>query len=259
MDEHELRDDDERAFERELLGSAAADGLPAEAVKAAWARFALALEATSTLTHVAPAGRAAAAKLTRGARRAFVWASLGAVSGGLVTAALFGFLHDRSATRSAQTSPRSSAAIVSTTPSVAPPAAASATTTRERVAPGPETPGSDGNAKYGARSQPPKRPATRAAAAVRSGRASTSLAAEIALLDEAREASRAGEFDHALALLDRYRREHPDGELRRESDVLTMEALFLGGDRDAATERARRFLEAFPDDPHVTRVQTFVH
>jgi hypothetical protein len=86
---------------------------------------------------------------------------------------------------------------------------------------------------------------------------SSSLAAEIALLDEARRAQNAGQFEYALDVLARYQREHPRGELRRESDVLKLETLSRLGERNEAADLARHFLQAFPDDPHATFVRTF--
>lgn len=86
------------------------------------------------------------------------------------------------------------------------------------------------------------------------GFAST-LGAEIALLDAARTAIGIGAFEEALRLVERHRREHPRGMLRRDSEVLAIEALFERGDRPQASLRARRFLDAFPDDPHAARVR----
>ena len=54
--------------------------------------------------------------------------------------------------------------------------------------------------------------------------ASSSLAAELALLDEARAALRAGDPARALSLLDRYGREIPRGQLTREAAMLRAEA-----------------------------------
>jgi hypothetical protein len=85
----------------------------------------------------------------------------------------------------------------------------------------------------------------------------SALAAEIALLDEVRRAIAARELDRALLLLSRYHREHPRGELSRESDVLAMETYSLRGDRSEAARRARHFLGAYPSDPQVARVRAF--
>jgi hypothetical protein len=56
-----------------------------------------------------------------------------------------------------------------------------------------------------------------------SARAST-LADEIALLDEVRSAIRAGDRPRALALLRRYDRENPKGQMTREAALLHVEA-----------------------------------
>lgn len=69
----------------------------------------------------------------------------------------------------------------------------------------------------------PATPATPTLAPVTSGSRPLTLAAEIALLDEARSALRAGDRAGARAVLDRYAREIPRGQLGREAALLRAE------------------------------------
>ena len=61
----------------------------------------------------------------------------------------------------------------------------------------------------------------------------------------------------ALALLEQARRQFPGGTLAQEREALSIEALAISGQRGAAAERARRFLEAHPSSMHAARVRSF--
>jgi hypothetical protein len=261
------------AFERELLESARGDRAGDEAVQAAWSRFALALGATATLAGAETMHRVQGPKLGAGGHAALRWIALGALGGGLVTAALVAVLSGRGGSpKSVPSAALSSAPLSSVTrpsPEVAVPSPVALNPKGEepsaRTSPaGERADAQEVTSRPGASTRRGGAPAP-ASGAVATSRTnarpgtSSSLAAEIALLDAARGASRAGEFERALAILARYRREHARGELRRESDVLTLETLFLRGDHDAATRLARHFLEAFPGDPHAAYVRTFAH
>ena len=243
----------ELAFERELIASAAADHVSQAAVTAAWSRFAVTLGATATLAGATATRTTPAAELVARSRGTLGWVSLGAFGGGLATAAVFAVLAGSGGQMPhvvAAVPPAASAVVRTTSPNAGTAPAMSATA--RNVAPNVDT-GSAGRLmkRHAERNgaPPAKAPAVHAGTA-------TSLAAEIALLDAARRAREAGEFDRALALLGRYQHEHPHGELRRESEVLKLETLFERGDRDAATRLGRHFLETFPDDPHVSHVRT---
>jgi hypothetical protein len=84
------------------------------------------------------------------------------------------------------------------------------------------------------------------------------LAAEIALLDRAREALAAGEPARALAVLERYDREMPAGRLAPEAAYVRIEALLAAGDRAGADAAGRRFLAANPTSPHAKRVRALL-
>ncbi len=265
----------ELAFERELIASAAADHVAEEAVSAAWSRFSVALGATATLADAGASRTRPAAELAARSRATLGWISLGAVGGGLVTAALFAVLGERRGPipHVVASVPTAVSATVATDLADAGRAPLASVAGRNGVTPGADTgermevPSASERAPRSEASSSAK-PMRRHAAPARGdgmvrtqGTAahadtSTSLAAEIALLDAARRAREAGDFEGALALLDRYHREHPHGELRRESDVLKLETLVERGDREEATRLGRHFLETFPNDPHVAHVRT---
>jgi hypothetical protein len=81
------------------------------------------------------------------------------------------------------------------------------------------------------------------------------LAAEAALLDEARAAVAAGEAARALTLLDRHRRDYSAPELGDEAFVLRVEALSKQGDHAAARRLAEPWLAANPKSPYAARVR----
>jgi hypothetical protein len=81
------------------------------------------------------------------------------------------------------------------------------------------------------------------------------LAQEIALLDAARSALRAGDGSRALGLATRHQREFPRGTLAPEAEVLSIEALAQTGERARAAGRARAFLLAHADSPLAERVR----
>jgi hypothetical protein len=83
----------------------------------------------------------------------------------------------------------------------------------------------------------------------------SSLAADVAALDRARQALASKDGPGALAALDEHDRGRPTGVLSPEATVLRIQALQLAGDRTAAAALARRFIAAFPKSPHVPRLQ----
>ncbi len=80
------------------------------------------------------------------------------------------------------------------------------------------------------------------------------LAREIALLDAAERAERQQDHRAALARLEEYGREFPDGALLAEAEVLRISALLGGGDAATARARARAFLAAAAPSPLTARV-----
>ena len=82
-----------------------------------------------------------------------------------------------------------------------------------------------------------------------------SLATEVALIDAARAAMRAGDAKTALARLDDHDRLFASGGLSTEAAVLRIEALANAGHAGQASELAARFLRAHPESPLRSRVR----
>jgi hypothetical protein len=75
----------------------------------------------------------------------------------------------------------------------------------------------------------------------------TELAAESALLENARSALTQSESARALKTLADHERRFPRGKLVEEREALRVQALVLAGDADEARIWARRFHERFPN------------
>lgn len=81
------------------------------------------------------------------------------------------------------------------------------------------------------------------------------LAAEVALIDEARGALAVGRFDAALSLISRYEREFPEARLLPEALFLRLEACERSGRTLEARRAAEQLLRGFPKSPHATRAR----
>jgi len=237
---------DER-FERLLIDSASSDELPSH-VDAAWHQFNSALQGAGLLA--AGVGGALAA---RRAQRwlAAKWLIWGVLTGSALTALSLRPNHG----------PRAEPSPTQSAPSALPTLATHPPTSRaEGEAPPPAAltaPAATAKAKLH-----PTRPhalaSSSAAAKALSPPPSSTLAAQVALLDSARSAIARGAFAEALRLADRYRVDFPSGELSPEAEVVAIEALVAEHARQAASERAARFLARYPGDPHATRVKWLV-
>jgi len=239
--EHEYSADER--FERLLIDSAQRDELPND-VDVAWHKFDSALKGVSLLA----AGAGGAFSLRRAQRLlAAKWLAWGVLGGSALTAVGLRFAHHRLP----EASPTPSAALnvpaapISTSMAQVEPEAP----VREMRSTAPiaikPAPHSARPHKAPPRGEEPAPP-------------SSTLAAQVALLDSARTAIAAGAFAQALRLADRYRADFPDGELAPEAEVVAIEALVARGERAAASERAARFLARYPGDPHAARVKWLV-
>jgi hypothetical protein len=99
-----------------------------------------------------------------------------------------------------------------------------------------------------------KRPAPAAHAPV----PASDLRDQIALIDAARTAVKAGSTERALALLQRYDATFPGGAFRPEAQALRIEALDEAGRATEARSLARDFLARHPDSPLAGRVAKIV-
>ncbi|WP_437950229.1 hypothetical protein WME98_04950 [Sorangium sp. So ce296] len=125
-------------------------------------------------------------------------------------------------------------------PAPAPPAEAEPEET-----PAPARAGSSG----GAASRVDPKPASSSAA----------LKAELSALDAARSTLASGNAQGALTLLDAYSKEHPRGRLGLEAEVLRIDALAKSGRLDAASQRAKAFLQRHPNSVLASRVRRYVN
>jgi TolA-binding protein len=235
----------ELSFERALLASARTDALPTEATEDAWLRFSAAAGALGTGAGVL------AAEGWRfwppsGWRAGFRWLAAGAAAGSAVTALLLGGRAEHAPERATV---KSDPVFVSTpapprvpTAAVVPPVPHPAEVSSAPEEPTPSMPSARAAPRTASRSRSAPSPAP-------------ALAAEIAALDAVRQAMAARDFERALEATEAYAREFPRGQLAADADALAAQALAAQGERAAARERAQRFLERHPDDPHAARMR----
>ncbi|HVR21060.1 MAG TPA: outer membrane protein assembly factor BamD [Polyangiaceae bacterium] len=81
------------------------------------------------------------------------------------------------------------------------------------------------------------------------------LTVESALLAEARSRLRAGDASGAQDLLAKMQARFPRGVLRQEREVLAIEVLTARGQTEAARDRARAFVRAYPKSPHSEKLR----
>ncbi|HEX6271589.1 MAG TPA: tetratricopeptide repeat protein, partial [Polyangiaceae bacterium] len=105
---------------------------------------------------------------------------------------------------------------------------------------------------------PPPAPSEMPAQRARESDRRASLAAESALLTEARAKLRSGDANGAAETLERLRARFPRGVLGQEREVLAIEILMAQGSRDAAKTRARAFIRSYPRSPHVEKLGRLV-
>jgi hypothetical protein len=87
---------------------------------------------------------------------------------------------------------------------------------------------------------------------------SSSLSAELVVLDQARRAMSAGEPQHAVAVLDAYQSRFPRGEMATEATVLRVEALVNAGERSAARRVADAFMATDSGSPYASRIRSIL-
>jgi len=188
--------------------------------------------AASTTAGTAPAASvgAASAKATVGASALLPWISAGIVLLGIAGVVVGTRVWMPSAPAARPAAPASPA-----TPPAAP-------VVPEEVAPAAavETPPAET-----APSAAPHRPA---------GSRAVDLREQIALIDGARQAVKAGEGDRALEILRRYHDKYPAGSFRPEAAALRIEALAQLGRRAEARALAERFIAEHGGSPLADRV-----
>lgn len=86
-------------------------------------------------------------------------------------------------------------------------------------------------------------------------RSGSSLAAEVTVLDGARQALGAGDASRALELLNGYEARFREPRMLPEVLYLRLEAFTLRGERSSAEAVARRILLVYPTSPHAARAR----
>jgi hypothetical protein len=84
-------------------------------------------------------------------------------------------------------------------------------------------------------------------------------AAEQALLDEARAQLEANNGTGALSTLDRMKKRFPRGTLVQERELLRVEAYKAKGQTLAAKRAARKFAKSYPDNPHLSEIESLLN
>lgn len=85
------------------------------------------------------------------------------------------------------------------------------------------------------------------------------LLRDVALLDDARRALKAGDTAQALSLITRYDAERQTHVLDREALLLHIDVLSMRGEHQQAQALAQRYLAAFPNDAHAERLRALVN
>ena len=105
--------------------------------------------------------------------------------------------------------------------------------------------------------EPDPEPATASPLVAKPRTAKPTLAEELAAVDAASSALRAGDGSGAMRLLDEYARRFPRGRLRLEAAVLRVEALAKTGQRAEAARRAKSFLKRYPNSVLAPRLKRY--
>jgi len=105
--------------------------------------------------------------------------------------------------------------------------------------------------------EPVAEPATPTAPLPKPPAAKPTLTEELAAVDAASSALRAGDGAGAIRMLDEYARRFPRGRLRLEASVLRIEALAKTGQRAEASRRAKAFLKRYPNSVLAPRLKRY--
>ena len=204
-------------------------------------------------------GAAAKAMHSLGGLGVVKWLAIGAVAGFVTVGIPAGFTvrHARPSTeptsrsipaRQLQQRTGPSAIAIAPSPESTPLPSPTAVRTRPAplpVAPSPVPPAPTAGATTGD---------SRAAGATSGEPPASSLAREVATLDDARRTLSSGDPAGALRRLNAYSSSFPAAALGPEATLLRVQALLAAGDRAAAVELAQRFMRANPGSPHAARM-----
>lgn len=232
----------ERDIEARLIRAGMRESPPSGTLQRTLAGLGLGASAIATAS-VSSAGALGATKATAPITAIVLakWASLGAAGGILLSSAAYGVHH---ATRPSP--PRTPSAVV--TPRAMVHAAPAASTIAREPRLVEEAP------VLALPSDPSPPPVAAPANAVPDG----PLAAELALVDRAREAFQNNDPKAALTLLEDYERAFPERRLMPEVLYLRMRAHAELGDAGRATKLAERLFRDFPRGPHASSARAIL-
>ena len=251
---------DERSFERSLITSARRDPGPGD-VEAAWAKLAGSIsEASRAVAY--DAHRASPGKLDAGPRP-LAHPAAGAVfrSAGIKAGAclLLGLVAGSAATaivlRGQPRAPLASSDVPASS-SVATSTRLGATT-YDSV--GPHAEPAAANTSPRGSVHDPKLVRRTATVVATLGKPNSTpqeeLSDQVRAVDAAMGALQAGALDEAVRLVNRFHADFPHGVLSPDAELVAIEALAEARETSKLTERAERFLDRNPNDPHAARVR----
>jgi hypothetical protein len=230
----------DRDLEARLIRAGAREMPPSGTLQRTLAGLGLGASAVATVSSAGALGAAKAAA-PAGLLGLAKWASIGAASGLMVTAASYGVQH---ATR-AQTPATSSSVAVRKANDLPAPVASTFAEVTPLQSP----------SALAAPSAAPPRAATPALA---SADADAPLAKELAFVDRGREAFQRNDAGAALALLEHYERSFPERRLMPEVLYLRMQAQRELGETGRAATLAARLLRDYPRSPHASSARSIL-
>jgi hypothetical protein len=226
------------------------EGVPRGAKAAVWGALSTALPkaAAAAASGTAAAGGAAAASVTASAGLSLM--KVGAIGALLGTVSSVGFFAVERATTPL---PSVSATATSRLPAAAP---VDAPRMQAEGSPSPELPKpSEPLASPPVVARERALPDSAPEGGTKAAERTAALLLESQRLADARALLRAGAVASALEALLTLERELPNGILAQEREALTIEALAVLGQREAAQRRAARFLSRYPASPHAEAVR----
>lgn len=231
----------DRDLEARLIRAGSREMPPSGTLQRTLASLGLGASAVATVSSAGALGAAKAAAPT-GVLALAKWASVGAASGLMVTAASYGVHH---ATR--PDTPPAPSSVAAPRANELPAPVASAFAREPSLLASPSAP-------VLPRDVSPRSPTAAAALA----EADVPLAQELAFVDRGREAFQRNDAGAALALLEGYERSFPELRLMPEVLYLRMQAQHQRGDTERAAKLAARLVRDFPRSPHASSARTIL-
>ncbi len=180
------------------------------------------------------------------------WVGAGALAGIVATSAVYAVSEPHVPSPHAA---EANGPVVASAPPKAPPAQGNALPTHEGVEPPPPVPATSAALAPSAAPGTSARVALPPVSVPAEVDPDTQLAAELGVLDNARQAVAAGNAPRALQSLNDYDARFTRPNLLPEALYLRLEALTLQGDKSGTEAIARRILRSYPSGPHAARAR----